>query len=586
MVAGKEAVRERAAASTPGGLPGRYAPKVTDEGQAEVDRPGRRWLRPLLVRVVIDTAALLGAILVLSLIRLPERTADGRYVFDVPLLDTTGAVPADVLLLGVILALVSTFVRPVLAAVLGLAIVRTFGLTVLVVNAFALLLAMWLAIEISGMQVVVADPRWLWLAVIAVALSLLLFAVETLLGFNRPRLDDAGSVQPLWRLADRLPASGRNRPLENLRLAEVQEIILQYGLDISLAGTPLARLRGVSDRLLGRDPDEFGSLSAPAKVRVMLQRLGPTYVKVGQMISSRSDELPPVWREELDKLQSTVPPFPVEQAEAIIRTELGASPDTLFATFEREPLGAASLAQVHRATLLDGTEVAVKVQRPNTQAMVRADLGDMEDLARQAERRIETARTMNLASMIHEFGQGVLTELDYGIEAYQAQRLAEVITGLEGVHVPRVFPELSSSRVVTYEFVRGVKATNVAALDEAGVDRDLVALEIPAGDHQADRCRGVLPRRPAPGQHRHRSRDWHGHLPGPGPRRRSSMPRGASSSSSSCTRSTSATRAVSRTRSWPSASAPGSSTKTRSAATSPASCISIGHTARRRSRRS
>ena len=448
---------------------------MTDEGRAEVDRGGRAWLRPLLVRVVIDTAALLGAILLLSLIRLPERTADGGFVFDAPLLDTTGAVPLDLLLLGVILALVSTFVRPVLAAVLGLAIVRTFGLTVLVVNAIALLLAMWLTIEISGMQVVVADPRWLWLVVIAVVLSLLLFAVETLLGFNRPRLDDAGSVQPLWRLADRLPASGRNRPLENLRLAEVQEIILQYGLDISLAGTPLAPLRGVSDRLLGRDPDEFGSLSAPAKVRVMLQRLGPTYVKVGQMISSRSDELPPVWREELDKLQSTVPPFSWEQAEAIIRTELGASPDTLYATFEREPLGAASLAQVHRATLLDGTEVAVKVQRPNTQAMVRADLANMEALARQAERRIETARTMNLASLIHEFGQGVLTELDYGIEAYQAQRLAEVITGLEGVHVPRVYSELSSSRVVTYEFVRGVKATNVAALDEAGVDRDLVA---------------------------------------------------------------------------------------------------------------
>ncbi len=365
--------------------------------------------------------------------------------------------------------------RPVLAALTGLSIARSFGLTVLIVNAIALLLTMWVVIEISGMEVVVADPRLLWLSVIAVALSALLFSVETLLGFNRPRLEDAGADQPLWRLADRLPATGRNRLLENVRLAEVQEIILQFGLDISLAGTPLGRLRGVSDRLLGRAPDEFGSLSAPAKVRVMLQRLGPTYVKVGQMISSRSDDLPAVWRHELDKLQSTVPSFASEQAEAIICAELGASSATLFATFEREPLAAASLAQVHRATLLDGTEVVVKVQRPDVQAMVRADLGNMEVLARQAERRIPAARTMHLASMVHEFGLGVLTELDYRIEAYQAQRLAEVVAGIDGVHVPRVYPDHSAARVITYEFVKGVKATDVAALDTAGVDRDLVA---------------------------------------------------------------------------------------------------------------
>ena len=99
----------------------------------------------------------------------------------------------------------------------------------------------------------------------------------------------------------------------------------------------------------------------------------------------------------------------------------------------------------------------------------------MEDLARQAERRVSMARTMNLAAMIHEFGQGVLTELDYRVEAYHALRLAEVVEGMEGIHVPRVYLDLSTGRVITLEFVRGVKATNLAALDAAGVDRDLVA---------------------------------------------------------------------------------------------------------------
>lgn len=263
--------------------------------------------------------------------------------------------------------------------------------------------------------------------------------------------------------------------VENLRLSQVREVVVQYGLDISLVGTPLARFRGVADRLLGRDPDEFASLTTPAKVRLMLQQLGPTYVKVGQMVSSRADVLPEAWRTELDKLQNTVPPFPYGQVEAIVRSELGASPEVLFASFEPVPLGAASLAQVHRATLPDGTEVVVKVQRPNVQAMVRADLGNMEDLARQAERRVAMARTMNLAAMIHEFGQGVLTELDYRVEAYHALRLAEVVEGMEGIHVPRVYLDRSAGRVITMEFVRGVKATNLVALDEAGVDRDLVA---------------------------------------------------------------------------------------------------------------
>ncbi len=172
----------------------------------ETDRHRWSWLRPLLVRVVIDTLTLLGAILLFSLIRLPERNADGRYVFDVPVVDLSGAVPVDLLLLGASLALVSTFVRPVLAALTGLAIVRTFGLSVVIVRAIVFLLAMWLAIEISGMEVVVADPRLLWMAAIAVVLSLLLFAVETLLGFNRPRLEDVGARQPLWQLGG--PPSG------------------------------------------------------------------------------------------------------------------------------------------------------------------------------------------------------------------------------------------------------------------------------------------------------------------------------------------------------------------------------------------
>jgi ubiquinone biosynthesis protein len=448
------------------------APAQTDTATRQRRWP---WLRPLLVRGLVNAVTLLVALLVLSLIRLPGQDTQGRYILDEPLLEIGNAGLIDFLLIGLSLAIVSAFVRPVLTALTGSLIFRTYGLVVLVIDVIVFWLAIELVAFITDITVALPDPRLVWLFIVALGISLLLLAVDTLLGVNRPRLEDAGDEQPLWRLLDRLPLSGRSHLIENLRLSQVRQILVQYGLDISLVGTPLARFRGVADRLLGRDPDEFSSLSTPAKVRLMLQQLGPTYVKVGQMVSSRADVLPEAWRTELDKLQNTVPPFPFAQVEAIVRAELGASPDALFASFEREPLGAASLAQVHRATLPDGTEVVVKVQRPNVQAMVRADLGNMEDLARQAERRVSMARTMNLAAMIHEFGQGVLTELDYRVEAYHALRLAEVVSGIEGIHVPRVYLDRSTGRVITMEFVRGVKATDVAALDAAGVDRDLVA---------------------------------------------------------------------------------------------------------------
>jgi len=444
-------------------------------GRAAIPERRWPWLRPLLVRGLINALTLMLLLVLLSLIRLPGQDTQGRYILDEPLLEIGNAGLIDFLLIGISLAIVSAFVRPVLTALTGSLMFRTYGLVVLVIDVIVFWLAIELVAFITDISVALPDPRFVWLFVVALAISLLLLAVDTLLGVNRPRLQDGGEDQPLWRLLDRLPLSGRSRLVENLRLSQVREIVVQYGLDISLVGTPLARFRGVADRLLGRDPDEFASLTTPAKVRLMLQQLGPTYVKVGQMVSSRADVLPEAWRTELDKLQNTVPPFPYDQVEAIVRSELDAPPDRLFASFDREPLGAASLAQVHRATLPDGTEVVVKVQRPNVQAMVRADLGNMEDLARQAERRVSMARTMNLAAMIHEFGQGVLTELDYRVEAYHALRLAEVVEGMEGIHVPRVYLDLSTGRVITMEFVRGVKATNLVALDEAGVDRDLVA---------------------------------------------------------------------------------------------------------------
>jgi ubiquinone biosynthesis protein len=145
-----------------------------------------------------------------------------------------------------------------------------------------------------------------------------------------------------------------------------------------------------------------------AMIRVMLEQLGPTYIKFGQMASSQSQTLPPEWVEELAKLQSDVPPVPYNQARDVIVAELGKLPEELYATFEHDALAAASTAQVHRATLHDGTRVAVKVQRPNIVAAVKADLGLLQDVSNVVENVSSYARDLDLSGILAEFSDGVI----------------------------------------------------------------------------------------------------------------------------------------------------------------------------------
>ena len=159
----------------------------------------------------------------------------------------------------------------------------------------------------------------------------------------------------------------------------------------------------------------------------------------------------------------------------ILEEELGAAPEQLFAAFEIEPLAAASTAQVHRATLFSGEQVVVKVQRPGIQTQMKADLGIMQRAARVAARRSEQLRAIDLEGMIEQFSDSVLAELDLLGEAYNAMRLTENMAGLEGVHIPRIYPELSTSRVLTMEFIKGVKISDIEAIEAAGLEREVVA---------------------------------------------------------------------------------------------------------------
>jgi ubiquinone biosynthesis protein len=263
---------------------------------------------------------------------------------------------------------------------------------------------------------------------------------------------------------------------ERLRLQQVYNVFLRYGWDMAFQRLGLLNdLRLAMQRWVWQLPEDQTILTTPEKVRLMLEELGPTYVKMGQIVSSQASTLPPEWDEELEKLQSNVPPFPADLVREIMEEELGGVPENFYAAFDMDPLAAASTAQVHRATLFGGERVVVKVQRPGIRDQMKADMGIMQRASAVATRRSEELQAIDLAGMVEQFSTSVLNELDLQGEAYNAVRLADNLKDIEGVHIPSIYPELSTSKILTMEFIEGVKISNVEVIEAAGLDRAVIA---------------------------------------------------------------------------------------------------------------
>lgn len=270
--------------------------------------------------------------------------------------------------------------------------------------------------------------------------------------------------------------SSLDKVRENLRLQQLYNVFLRYGWDIAFDRWDLlGELRHRMQAWVWRIPPDLTDPTTPVKVRLMLEELGPTYVKMGQIVSSQASVLPPEWEVELEKLQSNVPPFPSSQVRQRIIEELGQPPEQLFASFEAQPFAAASTAQVHRATLHNGREVVVKVQRPHIQAQMKADLGIMLNAARVVSGRVEYARAIDLVGMLEQFSSSVLAELDYTGEAYNSLQLQRNMANVPGVRLATTYPDLSTSTVLTMDFVKGVKISNIDAIEAAGLDRARLA---------------------------------------------------------------------------------------------------------------
>lgn len=374
---------------------------------------------------------------------------------------------------GITLGLVNALIRPVVVFFTARILVWSLGLFAVVIN----IMLFALVGLIAPTAIHYDEPVLLWVIMGGFVMSIISLIMTGVSGLDSPIFEGNLRSKWYWRWLNRLPTGRRNWLVENLRVYFILRILISYTEEIIVGFTPLAPFRSFMQRTIYGLPDVPGDKTLPAKIRVLLQDLGPTFVKFGQVVSSRSEELAPEWRTELNKLQSNVPPFPYDEARRIITHELKKPPEILYSTIQEVPFAAASTAQVHKATLHDGTLVIVKVQRPDIDITMKGDLNVLRDLADIIQRRQEWASEMDIKGLLDDFAANVLLELNYNNETYNARQLAYNMRQLPSVHVPAVYPELCAARVMTQEFVRGVKITAVDKLDAAGVARDYIATE-------------------------------------------------------------------------------------------------------------
>jgi ubiquinone biosynthesis protein len=230
-------------------------------------------------------------------------------------------------------------------------------------------------------------------------------------------------------------------------------------------------------RLLRRWRRAAPTLGAPQRLRLALEQLGPTFIKLGQILSTRPDLMPPTYIAELVKLQNTVPPEPWEPVQAQIEAELGAPLEELFVTFDPIPIAAASLAQVHAATLPDGSEVVVKVQRPGLEAIIETDLEIIFDLARLVQARTPLRDLYDLPEIAEDFAATLWAELDYRREGHNADRFRANFASEPYLYIPQVYWDYTTRRVLVLERIDGIKIDDVEALATAGYDRHRIVLQ-------------------------------------------------------------------------------------------------------------
>ncbi|NLW95655.1 MAG: ubiquinone biosynthesis protein UbiB [Xanthomonadaceae bacterium] len=257
------------------------------------------------------------------------------------------------------------------------------------------------------------------------------------------------------------------------RLQEIARVLVRYGFGDVARRIGLAGALERAGRLVHWHAVEAGllQLDTAARVRAALQDLGPTYVKLGQVLATRVDLLPPRWIEELSALQNAVPAVDFERVRPQLEEDLGADPDSVFAELAHVPMAAASLAQAHAARLHDGTAVVLKVRRPGIREVVEADLRLLRHVAVIVEKQMPELARFHPAEMLRQFAASLLRELDFAAECRNAERVARNFQGDPRMVVPKVYWQWTSERLNVQERLEGIPGNDLAAVDAAGLDR-------------------------------------------------------------------------------------------------------------------
>jgi ubiquinone biosynthesis protein len=268
-----------------------------------------------------------------------------------------------------------------------------------------------------------------------------------------------------------LPSLGIERKLRSIgRFRQIATVLAKYGFDEILARIHLPlQVRGLLRKRAGT------KAGGPERLVLALEELGPTFVKFGQILSTRSFLLPADYAAALARLQDRVRPFPIEEVKQVLASELGDAPSKYFQQFDETPFASASIAQVHKAVLSTGQTVCVKVQRPGVRQTLELDIMILRDLANLLETYVPEARQYDPSGIVREFERTVRREIDFTTEAANLVVFRKNFADHPGIYIPRIFRELCTPRVLTTEFIEGTKISEVDRLREADVDVAAVA---------------------------------------------------------------------------------------------------------------
>jgi ubiquinone biosynthesis protein len=262
------------------------------------------------------------------------------------------------------------------------------------------------------------------------------------------------------------------KPEHLKRYKDITRLLWKYGR------ADMVRAVNLDPTLPPDESDPSLVTGSPEQLADDLEALGPTFIKLGQLLSTRSDLLPQPYLDALSRLQDQIEPFSFAQVEEIVSTELGVRLSKGFASFDSEPLAAASLGQVHRATLRDGREVAVKVQRPNIRQTILDDLEAFEEMSILLDRHTEMGRKIKFQGVVEEFRRTLLRELDYRREALNLVTLGKNLSEYPRIVVPQPYDDYSTSRVLTMEYVAGTKITDLSPLARIDIDGRALAEDL------------------------------------------------------------------------------------------------------------